>query len=293
MTRSMTGHGLARATVEGGELEVELKTVNHRQLEVKWHASPELQPLVGALEETVRGRLERGHATVWLRFAGPDKSGVALDRERAKATYRALEALRDELAPGAEVPFSMLGSIPQLFSAQRQDSPDASVGDALRECVLRALDDLSTTRSREGAVLEADLRMRVERIRAASVVVRERARIVVEETRGRVLERIKRLLDGTNVELDHGRLEQEIAHLADKMDITEELVRLDAHIEAFLNTLAQSGESVGKRLDFLLQEMTREVNTTGSKSADVTIAHAVIEMKTEIARLREQAQNVL
>lgn len=292
--RSMTGHGLGRATNGRTTAEVELRSVNHKQLELKVHADPGSAAYSEDVTERVRSVLLRGHVTARIRTGGGSADAALLDRARAEIAYRELAALRAEIAPTEQGPlFPMLASVPGLFAESRAQDAD----DAIRALVLEATDAAIVTfdasRVAEGGALGRDMRACLTSFDGHRTVVRGRAATASTDSQSRLRERVARLLEGTQATLDPGRLEQEIALLADRADIHEELVRLDAHAASLAASLADGETSHGRRIEFVLQEMLREVNTIGSKSSDIAITRAVIDMKTELARLKEQVQNVL
>lgn len=285
----MTGFGVGEALVGGAssKVTVEIRGVNHRFFDVHVRVPPQLPELASFVESLARERLRRGRFDIGVRLEGALLGAMAVDRVRAKALFVELLALRDELAPGADVPLSLLGAVPELFVPV-----EAIAGDVFRAAIVLAFDAaihvLDTMRLREGSVLAEDLVLRLGTIRRGMSGLVARAPHVIEAYKTRLKERAERLRVG--LEVDPARLEQEVALFADRCDIAEELTRLEghcAHFEGLLNT-----EVVGRRLDFLLQEMAREANTVGAKSQDVAIAHAVVELKAEIERMREQVQNV-
>jgi uncharacterized protein (TIGR00255 family) len=204
--------------------------------------------------------------------------------------YGALLELRDALAPGTEVPFTAVTALPELVTAPPEFDQEA-LRAALRQAFDAALTDLDASRTVEGHALAADIAQHLSRCRALALEVRARAASLVEAQRARLSERLGRLLEGAAAKLDASRLEQEVALLADRSDIAEELARLTSHFDYFAATAASEG-AVGRRLEFVLQEIGREANTIASKSQDAPIAHLVVELKTEIERIREQVQNV-
>ncbi len=288
--RSMTGFGLGEVSLGAGKLAVEIRGVNHRFLDVRVRVPRELGDMASFVEQVARERLTRGRYEVAVRVDGLALGAPVLDRDRARAAFRALAELRDELAPGTDVPLSLLGAIPDLFvsSAEREIERVREATRAAFEAASKALD---TMRAREGAALGDDLIRRLESVRRLAREVARRSPDVVEAHRKRLRERAERLLASTEVEVDPGRLEQELAMFAERSDVCEELTRLESHCAQFSDLLS-SDEPVGRRLDFLLQEMAREANTVGAKSPDAAIAHAIVEVKAEIERMREQVQNV-
>jgi uncharacterized protein (TIGR00255 family) len=295
--RSMTGFGVGEAplaavgkTAPTGKLTVEIRAVNHRYLDVRVRAPNQLPDLASAVEAIARERLSRGRFDVTVRLEGAALGAVTLHQERARSVFAALVALRDELAPGVDVPLSLLAAVPDLFVPTIEQAGD-EVRAALSHAFDAALESLDAMRLREGLNLGDDIVRRLVTVRKLAQSVNERAPLVIETYKKKLKERAERLRIATDVDVDPGRLEQEMALFADRVDICEELTRLESHTSHF-ETLLASSDAVGRRLDFLLQEMAREANTIGSKSQDAVIAHAVVELKAEIERMREQVQNV-
>ena len=285
----MTGFGVGDAPTPAGRLVVEVRAVNHRFLDVRVRAPRELGDLIPFAEQLGRERLQRGRVEVAIRVEGAGGAGLSLDIERARAAYHALCAMRDDLAPGTEVPLSILAAVPDLFAAATEREVE-TMRNACRAAFDQAVSRLEVMRNDEGRVLAEDLRARLAAVRKCTDAIFGRAPLVVETYQKRLKMRLARLL-GADVPIDPGRLEQEIALLADRSDVTEELTRLSSHCQQF-EGLVDGKEACGRRLDFLLQEMVREVNTIGSKAQDADVAHMVVEAKSELERMREQVQNV-
>jgi uncharacterized protein (TIGR00255 family) len=291
---SMTGQGSAHVDVvgvAGVRVSAEIRSVNHRYLDPRVRAEGALADHAHAAEEVLRRRLVRGRVELTLTIEG-ERAVPRLDLDRAAAAFAQLTALRDRVAPGEPVPLVLLSQLPDLFVAA-----DASASpEALREAAVRATEaaaaEVEAMRLREGAALAADFGRRLDEV--ISIVERIEARLpeVVASVRARLRERIARVLDPT-MELDARRLEHEVTLFADRSDVAEECTRLRAHVAEVRRVLTASIEGRGKRLDFLCQELAREANTLGQKSADAEIALRVIDIKQEIERMREQAQNVL
>jgi uncharacterized protein (TIGR00255 family) len=288
--RSMTGFGLGEVPIGGGKLGVEIRAVNHRFLDVRVRLPRELADLSGFVEQVARERLVRGRYEVAVRIEGTTLGVPVLDRERARAAFLALSELRDELAPGSDVPLSLLGSIPDLFvsSVQRDGEIVRNAARAAFEQAVVALDEM---RNREGDALREDLVRRLATVRTRAQAIEARSPVVLDAHRRRLRERAERLRVSAELDVDAARLEQELAIFAERCDVAEELTRLESHCTQ-MAVLFGAAEAVGRRLDFLLQEMAREANTVSAKSPDAVIAHAVVEVKAEIERMREQVQNV-
>ncbi len=286
----MTGFGSGEhAVAPRGKLIVELRALNHRFLEVRVRASRELAEIATHAELAARERFSRGRLEIVLRGEGLATIPPQLDRERAAAAYKELAALRDIIAPNEPVPMSLLSVVPDLFVAHEGEC--VGMRDALKHAFEKAAVDLDAMRAHEGKTLGRELGERGARVTALLGDVESRAPEALATAQKRLRERVSRLTASAEGAVDPARLEQEIAILADRSDVAEEIARLRSHCEQLAKLLSADGP-VGRRIDFLLQEMSREANTIGSKSADVAIARAVVELKVEIERMREQSQNV-
>lgn len=288
---SMTGYGLASAPFGGGTLVVEARALNHRFLELRTRFPPSLIDHAGCVDEIARKVLGRGRIEFTARFEGAPPGHVALDRQRAKSAMQALRELRDELGLAEPVPLALLAAVPGLFVEATDDPKDTRA--AVEQAVSGACRELVRMRRAEGTALAADLTARVGQIRALCDELSTRAGEIADRYRDRLRRRIGTLLTGTGVTLDGGRLEQEVAVLAERSEVSEELTRLRSHCQQFEGLLTQGDEPVGRKLEFLLQEMGREVNTIGSKVDDLDLTGHVLSCKAELERLREQVQNVL
>jgi uncharacterized protein (TIGR00255 family) len=292
---SMTGQGSAHAEVRGWaglRVGAEIRCVNHRYLEVRVRAPGALAEHSHAGEDVVRRRLVRGRVELTLTLDGEVAPPPVLDVARARAAFEQLVALRDALAPREAVPLGLLATVPDLFGGLRAPGREEALRAAVVEATERASEATSAMRSREGAALAADFELRLDRLVEGLAAIEARIPAVVEAMRTRLRERIARLIDPA-VALDHGRLEHEVALLADRSDVAEECTRLRSHVAQLRAVLREPTEGSGRRIDFLCQEIGREVNTLGQKSADASIAARVIDLKCEVERMREQAQNVL
>lgn len=288
---SMTGFASAAVPLGGGHLVLEVRSLNHRFLEVRVRVPQELSDQAFYVEQLARERLDRGRYDIGVRLEGPVLGRAAFDVERARAAYLALSQLRDEVAPGTELPVAAVVSLPGVVT-DGVTFDHAEVRAGLGAALDAALVRLDEMRKREGDALRDELRRRLTGARECREAIGARAVQVVVAARARLGERLARLLADTAVPLDPGRLEAELAILADRSDITEEIARLGCHFDQ-LDELLDVLEPIGRRLDFLLQEVAREANTVGAKSQDAALAHLVVELKAETERMREQVQNVL
>jgi uncharacterized protein (TIGR00255 family) len=287
--RSMTGFGAGDAPIGGGQLSIELRALNHRFVDVRVRLPPEIGDQASFVEQLVRERLERGRVDVSVRLSGAALPPARFSADRARSLHATLSRLKDELAPGTELTFATLaGFAPLLLEPAVADLEE--VRRALVSALERAYVDLVRMRETEGAELSRELGERLNTARKLAQSIRERSGTLVELQRARLRERLERLLAGTTP-LDSARLESEVALMADRSDITEELARLESHFQQFGTLLATQGP-VGRQLDFLLQEIARELNTTGAKSQDAPVAQLVVKTKVEVERMREQVQNV-
>lgn len=287
----MTGFGVGDARLTHGRVIAEIRSVNQRFLEIRARLPREIAELTIFAEQVVRERLRRGRIELSVRSEGSVLSPSVLDKPRAVAAFRALVELRDEVAPGVEVPLSLLGAVPDLFVP-----PAGTELEVVRAAVKAAIDEaigaMDAMCLREGESLRADLCSRCAALKQVTERLAGRAGEVRDAACQRLRERVQRLLSDTALTLP-GRLEAEVLMLADRGDIAEELTRLRSHLDQFEAALAASTtEPVGRRLDFLLQEMLREANTIGAKAQDASISHEVVTIKVELERLREQVQNV-
>ncbi|MEO8900627.1 MAG: YicC/YloC family endoribonuclease [Polyangiaceae bacterium] len=286
----MTGFGVGDAPLGDGRVMVELRALNHRFLDVRVHLPEELVDQSFFVEQLARESLARGRFDVGVRLEGAALPPPRFSVERARALYRGLSQLRDELAPGTELPVTALTGMPDLVTTPTTaDSEGART--ALKTAFDAALVKLDEMRREEGAALNRELCARLEAARKLRIMISARGGEMLAAYRIRLRERLDRLLSESGVQVDAARLETELVILADRSDVTEELVRLDSHFDQFARLQTADGP-VGRRLDFLLQEIGRESNTIGAKSQDAPIAHLVVEMKAELERIREQVQNV-
>jgi uncharacterized protein (TIGR00255 family) len=290
MPRSMTGFGAAEGAVGGGRLRIEIRTVNHRHLSVQLKAPGELAAVETDIRERLRAHFERGHATVSARWAEEPQTaaGVTVDVDRARAVVGALREVGKALGVAGDVDLATVARIPDVVKVSAADTTIAPA--SVIEVVDKAAAACIAMREREGANLVADLRRRVAALQAFAVTVKARAPLRLVAERDRLSKNVAELAQG--VAVDPARLAQEIAFIADRLDITEELVRLESHLSAVDAALGGAGQGVGKQLGFLLQELGREVNTIGSKANDAPIAEAVIAAKGELEKMREQVENL-
>lgn len=293
--RSMTGYGSGTTSFPGGRVSIELRAVNHRFLEIKMPLPRDFLPYEQEFREMIEAQVQRGKLDMLLTYSGKLSRTytVQLNLELARAYRDAVARLQREVGVKGDLDLPFLAAHPELFQVQEQQSPAEDQARAVKKALVKALGTLEQQRRREGKFLQRELHTRIVTLEGLRRKVKDRSSIVQEHTRERLKERVTGLLHGLlqGVEIDQSRLLQEVTALAQKGDITEELVRLQSHLEALLDLL-RSATPVGKRIDFLLQEVQREINTIGSKAEDVEIRHLVVAAKEEVEKLREQVQNV-
>jgi uncharacterized protein (TIGR00255 family) len=286
----MTGFGAAEGPVAGRRLRVEIRTVNHRYFNLSAKLPSDLTAMEVELRERLRRDFERGHITVQARWTEtPDADvGFAIDLDRARLVAARLRELQAALGLGGEVTLDLVARQPDVVSHAGNGTSEIAWSE-VEPVVARAGQECRSMRAREGEALTQELNHRLDQLEQSvqRIAALAPARLVRERDRLRTA--VGQLLDGRTV--DEERLSQELAFLADKLDITEELVRFRAHVAAARQALS-GDQAVGKRLGFLAQELGREVNTIGSKAGDADIAQLVVAMKGELEKFREQLENL-
>ncbi|HTD62797.1 MAG TPA: YicC/YloC family endoribonuclease [Gemmatimonadaceae bacterium] len=287
----MTGFGSADGTVGKVRVSVEVRTVNHRFFNPSIKLPPAFSAWEGDVREALRTAIARGHASLTVRtHRDVSDSTAGVDETRFAAYAAHLKALRDRYGLGGEVDVATILRMPDVLVSAGSDLDEpGGFPEELLTVLGRALTALSSMRSAEGARIEEFLRARIATIEVAVGRLEQRAPQRVVEQRDRLKTAVQELTQG--VALDPQRVAQEIAVLADRLDVSEELDRFRAHIAAFRDAL-DGGKEVGKRLGFLAQELLREANTTGSKANDAAMMHDVVEIKEELEKIREQVDNL-
>lgn len=290
--RSMTGFGAGTADASGARVAVELRGLNQRFLDVRVNLPREYTPWEGTVRERVRAVVERGRIEVsitrTLRAAGR-RARIAVREDLAAAYVRAARSLGRRLGVGGAITLPDLLRFPDILSVDEPGPDIAGEEPAVWRALATALAAFDTDRRREGAHLARDMRTRAAGLQRLAGRLKRLAPGIDANLRRQAAERIARLAGG--ITLDPARVAHEVATLAERSDFTEELVRLDSHLKALAEALRQAGP-VGKRIDFLLQEIQRELNTSGAKVADLEVGRLVLEGRGEVEKLREQVQNV-
>jgi uncharacterized protein (TIGR00255 family) len=290
--KSMTGYGKAMVAGDDFSVSVDLKTVNNRFLDIHLRVGAELASLEPGIKKRITSRLTRGRVDVTISIDRTAQMVYELNRPLIAGYVDALKQLQQDFQIGGELDINVLARIPGALQPARNGIDDRIIS-AVDVAVDQALDELEKMREQEGDALKTELRERVKKIESLVPVIEASAAGLAEAYRVRLQKRIGELLNrgGQVVEIDPARLAQEVAYLADRSDVSEEMVRLRSHLMQFQEALDAPGES-GKMLDFLLQELNREANTTLSKSTDLAIKEAGLAIKAEVEKLREQVQNV-
>ena len=287
MTKSMTAFARIQNSLDEGELIWEIRSVNHRFLEVHFKMPEEFRASETRFREILQHRLKRGKIECFLRFNANIQSSadITINPQQAKSLISACQEINNLLHQPSEVdPMEML-QWPGVVQETKLDMKPVLVASEI--ALNKALDDLIANREREGQRMHDLILQRCEAIQK----IVNKTRKKMPEIQQRYQKKLRERLDEINIDVNHDRLEQELVHLAQKMDVDEEIDRLDSHLKE-MNDVLNRDEAVGRRLDFLMQELNREANTLGSKSADISSTNASVELKVLIEQIREQIQNI-
>ncbi len=290
--KSMTGFGKRETLSQGTMVGVEIRSVNHRFCEIVARLPKTFSSMELGLKEQVKEVCERGRVEVLVTVNGggtATKKVVQFDQDLARRYIQGLKGLQRECQLSGTVDVNVVAGFRDLFSVNEESAPVKDMSVIVTGLTKKALGDLEKMRKKEGAVLQKDLTQRLFAIEGRLRTVQQRIPLSLQASSVRLQGRVAKLLEGHSVNMD--RVAQEIAMLAERSDVTEELTRLNSHVAQF-RTALKAKVPVGKRLDFLLQEMGREVNTIGSKANDGDISAEVVELKSELEKIREQVQNI-
>ena len=288
----MTAYGKGDCQRDGKRFLVEIKSLNNRYRDVLLRMPKNLQGFERELRTLIDSKVRRGRIEVFFQIENSNEKppyGLELNLPLVDAYLEIFSQLSGRAGLNQDMSLETLLKMNDVVIVKTDTDDEEEMGTGLRQTLTLGLDSLVEMRQKEGAAIEADLRKRLNKISGFVDDVRGRTSDVTEAYRIRLKENVGRLSQG--VDVDEGRLAQEVAVFAERSDITEELVRLGSHIEQFTAYL-EMDDAVGRRLDFLIQEMNREVNTLGSKASDGFVSRIVVEMKAELEKLREQIQNV-
>ncbi|MCX7773914.1 MAG: YicC family protein [Clostridia bacterium] len=290
MLRSMTGFGHCEYTENDITFTIEIKTVNHRYSDIFLRMPKQISSLEDKVRSLVSSKVQRGKIDIYITYDNKSShvQEVMLDEKLAKAYCDALKKIAESLGLRDDISASSLARFPDILKVEKQDNDDI-IGEILEKAVQKALDVLLDMRVKEGEKLKVSLLGNLTAIETYMNKIKVKAPVVVKEYKEKLESRLSELIDIQRV--DPARIATEVAIFADKCSIDEELVRLKSHITQ-MREMLNGGSPVGKKADFLIQEMNREVNTIGSKASDLEITQNVVELKSEIEKLREQIQNI-
>ena len=290
MIKSMTGYGKGIATSEMGEVSIEIKTVNHRFRDISVRLPNGLNTLESTVKKEIEGTISRGKIDTFIGFeAAIKEKSFEVNLPIARGYHQALTKLQKELSLKGDLTVAHMVSVKDVIKAKEIELDEVLLKELIIKALKEALLSLNDMRKTEGSSLGIDIKKRLSIIYDASKRVESKQPELADHYMARLRKRINELTEETD--LDETRLIQEVAIMAEKSDVTEETVRLESHIKQFEEFLITE-VPVGRKLDFLIQEMNREVNTIGSKSGDSELSRCVVDMKAEIERIREQVQNI-
>jgi uncharacterized protein (TIGR00255 family) len=289
MLKSMTGYGQGASSGANFTVTVDLRSVNNRNLDIHWRAPQDLVALEIPLKKQIQAAVSRGRVDVNVNLVQTADAVFEINRPLIRGYLEALRTIRDEFGLSGEADLASIIRMPNILITPVGNSLSEAIARSIEAAMTQALASLVAMRAVEGHQLQKELLARVASIEKHLAVIEDNSTGLIEAYRDKLRKRISELLEKTVI--DEARLAQEVAYLAERSDITEEITRLKSHLVQLREILGSGGE-VGKKLDFLLQEANREANTILSKSSEVSVCDAAIEIKTEVERLREQAQNV-
>ena len=287
----MTGYGRAVETVNGREFTVELRSVNNRYLDCSVRLPRLLSFAEDAVKQAVKAAVSRGKVDVFisLRSEAEDDVQVNLNRGVLEGYLAAMRQMVTEFGVQDDISVSTVSRLPDVFTVEKKEVDEDQLQSDLLQAVSKALEGYDAMRTREGAALDADLRSRGETILSLVSQVEQGNGQTVADYRARLENKLREVLENTAI--DESRILTEAAIFADKVAVDEETVRLRSHLQQ-MNSMLDGGGAIGRKLDFLLQEMNREANTIGSKCTDVKLARIVVDIKAELEKIREQTQNI-
>ena len=290
MIKSMTGYGKATLSVENREYQIEIKSVNHRYLDMNIKMPRTISYLEEEVKKTIMTYVKRGKVDVFITFENNSTEGrkIQINKEIASVYIKELKKLAEEENILANIEVTEISKYPDVLSIQNEQNEE-KIKQELIEVTKQAVQKLVEMRSAEGSKMAQDLLQRVEEVQQNVTKISDQSTGLIQDYVVKLESRIKELLP--NHEIDQNRLVQEVVIFADKCSVQEEITRLNSHIAQFKNFL-QAKENIGKKLDFLIQEMNRETNTIGSKANCLEITNKVIDIKTQLENIREQIQNI-
>jgi uncharacterized protein (TIGR00255 family) len=287
----MTGFGRAEGDTTLGKVVVESRSVNHRYGDINIKLPKRLSPFENRIKEIVRSQVSRGRIDVSLRLdsLGEEKVQLSVDLDLAEQYYRVLHDLKERLQLKDEITLDLLAGAKDLITAKEESGDIEPYWQEVLPILKHSFKCMDDMKRLEGESLAKDLQQRLEHIAKQLQIIKQQFPSRLRTTLTRLQDRLRSLLEG--MEVDPSRFQQEVAFLAERTDITEEIVRAESHLSQF-STLLEGNEPVGRKMDFLLQEIHREVNTVSAKVNDAEISQRVVEMKSELEKIREQVQNI-
>ncbi|NLK97502.1 MAG: YicC family protein [Epulopiscium sp.] len=291
MIRSMTGYGLGEAVINGKKFTVEIRSVNHRYSDINIRMPRTMNYLEENVKNFLKDKISRGKIDVFISFestAGDDYE-ISLNESLAEAYIKVLKTIKEKHDVIDDISVSLVSKFPDVISINKKEDDKDFLWSLLEKALLEACNAFILMREKEGNKLQKDLLEKSVKLEEYLSAIKERSPYLVQDYKIKLEKRLHEILP--NHTLDENRIAMEVALFADKCSIDEEIVRLDSHITQ-LRDILTTEEVVGRKLDFLAQEMNREVNTIGSKANDLQITHSVVELKSEIEKIREQIQNL-
>lgn len=292
MIKSMTGYGRGEYNNELYNFKVEIRSVNHRYNDIIVKMPRHIGYLEENIKKIIKEKITRGKVDVFINldYINDSAMDIKVDIPLAKSYKEALKELCQELNLGEDIRLHNILGLSEIIKTERKELDEDSALSCLKQAIFISLDDIMNMRIAEGEELKKAMISNLEKIESILTNIEERSKLVVLEYRDKLKDRINALLEN-NIEIDEDRINYEVVFFADKSDINEEIVRLKSHIKQFI-TILDEDTPVGRKLDFLIQEMNREINTIGSKVSDVLISQNVVEIKSELEKIREQVQNI-
>jgi uncharacterized protein (TIGR00255 family) len=291
MLKSMTGFGRTEGDTTLGKLIVESRSVNHRYCDINLKLPKRLSLFENRIKEIVRSQVSRGRIDVSLRLdnLGEEKVQLSVDLDLAEQYYRVLHDLKEKLQLKDEVTLNLLAGAKDLITAKEESGDIEPYWQEILPILMQSFRNMDDMKRLEGESLTRDLQQRLEYIATQLQMIKQQFPSRLKTLLTRLHDRVRSLLEG--MEIDPSRFQQEVALLAERTDITEEIVRAESHLAQF-GTLLEGNQPVGRKMDFLLQEIHREVNTVSAKVNDAEISQRVVEIKSELEKIREQVQNI-
>lgn len=291
MLRSMTGYGKHEAIIKGKNILVEIKSVNSRYFEFVSKISRGYSFLEYDIKKFINKKILRGKVDVFvgIQTLENEDTEVLINHSLAEAYIKALQSLKDEYSLKDDLSVSTISKYPDIFTVKSSNNNEDEILEDILSVVKISLDKLMSMREKEGENLKADIKLNFEKIEKILAIIEEKSPVIISSYEKRLMSRISELVADYNI--DEGRVVAEVAIFADKIDINEEIIRLRSHLKQ-LELMIESDKSVGRKMDFIVQEMNREINTIGSKSPDLDVSHMVVEIKSCIEKIREQVQNI-